>query len=744
MATFSKFLNSFSPDKHKKGTQFEHFVKWFLKNDPQWETQVDQIWLWDECPDRWGQDCGIDLVFKHRNSEIWAVQAKCYSPEYSISKADVDTFLSESNRPSIHKRLLIASTDQIGQNAKQVCEDQEKPVVYFLYSDFAKAGIEYPDDISKLDTAKRKPRPTPRPHQKKAIDVVANGFKKNNRGQLIMACGTGKTFTTLWIKERLAAESTLVLLPSLNLLSQTMREWTLARNESFALLCVCSDRTVGEKSGADRFINSIHDLSFPVTSDIKSISEFLKGNGAKVIFSTYQSSPKIAECQQDYDVPSFDLVVADEAHRCTGEVTSDFATVLDEAKINANKRLFTTATPRTYSTHITTKAEERGVDVTGMDDESVFGKKFFVLTFSQAIDKNLLTDYQVVIIGVDRQMIAECIENRALLRTESGDVIDMKSLASQIGSIKVIKDYDLKRMISFHSTVKGAESFAFGVQSAIDCISPQQRPDGKIWTDFISGTMPTNKRQLRLERLKALTECDRGLLSNARCLSEGVDIPSLDGVAFIDPKGSQVDIVQAVGRAIRKAKEKNIGTIFLPVFIEEGDDPKQSIQNSQFKPVWDVLNALKSHDEVLAFELDRLRTQMGKECNSNIAQGIPKVVFDLPRTIDSSFADSLTTYLVEHTTASWNFWFGLLEHYTKQKGNARPPSTYKTEDGYSLGNWVRTQRTAREQLSQERIKRLGSLKGWVWDVLEFKLDRRIWSSASVCEPRRQCQTAIDL
>ena len=284
MATFDEFLSSLDPET--KGKQFEHFVKWFLQNDPEWKTQVDQIWLWDEYPDRWGPDCGVDLVFKHKNSEVWAVQAKCYSPEYSITKADVDKFLSESNRPSIDKRLLIASTDQIGQNAKRVCDEQEKAVTHFLYSDFDQAEIEYPEDITKLHSAKRKPRPIPRLHQEEAIDAVENGFKGNDRGQLIMACVTGKTYTTLWIKERLSAETTLVLLPSLSLLSQTLREWTFAGNTSFDVLCVCSDQTVGRRSGADEIMTSIHDVSFPVTSEVEEINAFLKRDGEKVVFST--------------------------------------------------------------------------------------------------------------------------------------------------------------------------------------------------------------------------------------------------------------------------------------------------------------------------------------------------------------------------------------------------------------------------------------------------------------------------
>jgi predicted helicase len=665
MATFETLLSSFDPDT--KGQQFEHFVKWFLRNDPEWLTQVDQVWLWDEYPDRWGRDCGIDLVFKHQNGEIWAVQAKCYAPEYSITKSDVDTFLSESNRPGIDRRLLIASTDRIGANARQVCKAQHKPVTLFLYSAFEQAAIEYPDHIADIYSAKRKQRPNPRPHQLKAIDAVEIAFQDADRGQLIMACGTGKTYTTLWIKERLSSQSTLVLLPSLSLLSQTLREWTFASHTPFHALCVCSDETVGKKSGEDAIISTVQDVSFPTTSDALEVCAFLQDDGDKVIFSTYHSSPVIAEAQTNDDVPMFDLVIADEAHRCTGETGKAFTTVLDQSQIKAKKRLFATATPRTYSTNLKKNASERGVDVTGMDDESVFGTVFHALTFGQAIEAELLTDYQVVIIGVDQPMIAKWIENRELVRTDSGEATDAKSLASQIGLIKAIKDYDLKRMISFHSRVKGAETFASEIHGAIDFMSEEHRPGGVMWTGLVSGKMSAHERRLKLDKLKKLTSGDRGLLSNARCLSEGVDVPSLDGVAFIDPKSSQVDIVQAVGRAIRLSEDKTVGTIILPVFIEDGDDAESSIQTSHFKPVWDVLNALKSHDEVLSFELDKYRTEMGRKGSTSGPGRGSKVIVDLPQTVDVSFADSLRTCLVEQTTSSWNFWFGLLEAFVIEK-----------------------------------------------------------------------------
>jgi len=352
---FLDFYNSLDPDPLKRGKQFEHFVKWFLKADPEWSTQVEQVWLWDEWPGRWGADCGIDLVFQHKNGDHWAVQSKCYSPDYDITKHDVDKFLSESNRPSIQHRLLIATTDRIGANARQVCDTQEKPVIRFLLSDFDKSALDYPANFAALPQAKRKPRPEPRDHQVEARSAVILGLQTADRGQLIMACGTGKTYVTLWIKEALNAQRTLVLVPSLGLLSQLLREWTFAAATPFEVLCVCSDQTVGSKNN-DEAIHSVADLAFPVTSDVDEVKNFLSGAGNRVVFSTYQSSSVIAAAQADPAIPAFDLAVADEAHRCAGKVGSDFTAILDNLQIRSAKRLFATATPRTYSSTVKTGA----------------------------------------------------------------------------------------------------------------------------------------------------------------------------------------------------------------------------------------------------------------------------------------------------------------------------------------------------------------------------------------------------
>jgi superfamily II DNA or RNA helicase len=712
LSSFSQFIQSIRADGND-GKAFEVFSKWFLKHDPEWSALVDEVWLWDEWPDKWGPDCGIDLIFRHKNGETWAIQAKCYDSENPVTKKDMDAFLSETSRTVIHKRLLLASTDLMSANAVRTCNQQEKDVVRYMRKDFEEAAVDYPVHVSELSSVKPKPKPTPRPHQEEAIDAIAKGLATFDRGQLIMACGTGKTFTTLWIKERLRAARVLVLLPSLNLLGQTMREWTAAQNQPFDVLCVCSDKSVGRKSEDMK----VREAPFPVTSQISEIEQFLQGSGPRVVFCTYQSSALIAEAQRDNSVSAFDLVVADEAHRCAGKADATFSKVLDGDAIRAKKRLFTTATPRVYADTLSKKAAERGFEIIGMDDVAAFGLQLHSLTFAEAIKRGLLTDYQVVIVGVDRPSVKRMIDEVEIISLNQVEATDAKSLGAKIGLLKAIKDYDLKRVISFHSRVKSARDFSVELSDIVGILDENDKPQGSIWTEFVSGEMSAGERTSKIKKLKQLGSADRGLLTNARCLSEGVDVPALDGVAFLDPKGSQVDIVQAVGRAIRLSDSKEVGTIVLPVFIEDGDDTEASIEASNFKPVWDVLKALRSHDETLASSLDEFRTNMAKTTKTNGQSSLPKIIFDLPVALDPSFPEALRTVLVERTTTSWNFWFGLLERYVADHGSALAPLSFVTTDGYKLGAWINGQRTGRDSLTSERYLRLESLKGWDWDPL---------------------------
>ena len=254
-----------------------------------------------------------------------------------------------------------------------------------------------------------------------------------------------------------------------------------------------------------------------------------------------------------------------------------------------------------------------GVEVVDMNDEKSFGKRFHTLTFGEAIKRDLLTDYRVLIVGVDNERIKEWIENRRLVATDTELTTDARSLAGQIGLLKAIKDWNLRRLISFHGRVKRAQEFSEDIIQVGEWLDDDHKPSSKLWAEYVSGEMPTIARRQKLKRLKNIGKDEIGLLSNARCFSEGVDVPALDGVAFIDPRSSEIDIIQSVGRAIRLSENKTMGTIVIPVFIAQTENAEEALEASEFKPIWDVLEALKSHDNRLSDELDQLRIELGRK-----------------------------------------------------------------------------------------------------------------------------------
>ena len=367
-----------------------------------------------------------------------------------------------------------------------------------------------------------------------------------------------------------------------------------------------------------------------------------------------------------------------------------------------------------------------------MNDEKSFGKRFHTLTFGEAIERDLLTDYRVLVVGVDNERIKDWIENRRLVATDTGLAIDARSLAGQIGLLKAIKDWNLRRLISFHGRVKRAREFSEDIIQVGEWLDDAHRPSSKLWAEYVSGEMPTIARRQKLKRLKDVGKDEIGLLSNARCLSEGVDVPALDGVAFIDPRSSEIDIIQSVGRAIRLSENKTMGTIVIPVFIEQTDNAKEALEASDFKPIWDVLEALKSHDDRLSDELDQLRIELGAKRKRSVgASDLTKIVFDLPTSVNDEFAKSLRAYLVEQTTEPWMFWYGLLETFFNKHGHCRVPATLKTDDGYRLGQWVGIQRTTKDTMDSDRRQRLEATPGWSWDVLSDQWEEG-FSHLTIC------------
>jgi predicted helicase len=638
----------------EKGLAFERLCVKYLKSAPRYRDRFKKVWHFKDWPGNWGIDKGVDLIAETHSGELWAIQAKAYGEDRSISKRDIDSFLSDSNRPEISFRLLIATTDNIGRNANETIENQEKDVFTCLRGNLVQAEVVWPASLTK--PFKALPKKKPRDHQKAAIRDVLKGFKTNKRGQMIMACGTGKTLAALWINERLKSRRTLVLVPSLSLVSQMLDEWNRNSKAKFETLVVCSDETVLRR-GDDSPVASSTTLGIPVTTDPDEIRRFLrkKHEAPAVVFCTYQSSDRIAQAQTK-GVPSFDLVIADEAHRCTGQEAGLFATVLDQGKIKAKRRLFVTATPRYFKKNIQEKANEVGYALASMNDHVTFGPILHEITFAEAIEKDLLTDYQVVIIGVTDSEVRNLVDQAALVKTGEGQTTDARTLASQIAVAKAMRKYDLKKVISFHSTVAAAQAFsdlnsATSLAGVINTLKRSSRPSGKLWSNHVSGKTPTGQRTKLIKQFAKLPEGTRGLLSNCSCLGEGVNVPVLDGVAFVAPKRSQVDIIQAVGRVIRLAKDKEIGTIVIPLFIDQSEDADEALRRSAFEPIWRVLCALRAHDGSLADELDHLRLRLGDLTKRPGNLRLPeKIKIDLHQSVPSSFEDAFYLRTVETTT----------------------------------------------------------------------------------------------
>ncbi len=639
------------------GRDFEWVCQWYLEHAPLYRGKFRRVWRWAEWPDRWGRDCGIDLVAETQDGKLWAIQAKAVSPHHSITKAEIDSFLAESNRLQIAYRLLIGTTDNIGTNARRTIDEQAKHASVLLRGDLVSADIAWPERVGGVAPTPK--RAKPRPHQRKAISDVFRGFRKHDRGRLIMACGTGKTLTGLWIHERLKSRRTLLLVPSISLVQQNLREWGRHARKDFDFLVVCSDESVASNRD-DPALRYIAELGIDVTTDAKDIAAFLAKRPRRpaVVIATYQSSDRVSAGQRRAK-KIFDLALCDEAHRLVGHIDGKFATILDDRRIRARRRLFMTATPRYFTQRARDRAADQDLELASMDDAALFGPEFHVLKFSDAINAKptpLLTDYRVVVIGVTNAEAAAWVKEGRLVRTKENAETDSRTLAAQIGLAKAMGEYDLRRVITFHRSIRRASRFVDdgrkdSLPAVVAKMRPGSRPTGRLWARHISGETPASKRASMLRALAELPPNTRGLVSNCACLGEGVDVPALDGIAFIDPKGSVVDIIQAVGRVIRLSPDKTIGTIVIPVFIDESADADHALEQSAFAAVWQVLKALRAHDRRLADELDQLRMSLGRQtAATRCIQLPPNIVFDVPRMLLRDFEQAFYVRTVERAT----------------------------------------------------------------------------------------------
>ncbi|MEU8901410.1 DEAD/DEAH box helicase [Nocardia sp. NPDC048505] len=624
----------------ERGTKFEQLMVRYFELDPMLSQQYDQVWRWTDWPGRDGKpDTGIDLVARERDTgELTAIQCKFYEPTHTLAKSDIDSFFTASGKTPFTNRVIISTTDRWGKNAEDALEGQTIPVQRIGLAEIAESpiawDIAWPTGTLQVTLTEAK-RHEPRPHQQDAIDAVFAGFDAgNDRGKLIMACGTGKTFTALKIAERTAVERggsarILFAVPSISLLSQTLREWTAQTQLNLRAFAVCSDTKV---SRAAEDIGS-YDVAIPVTTDPSVLSAEVSrrkhAKGLTVVFTTYQSLPVVAKAQQQGGVTSFDLVICDEAHRTTGvtlagDDESNFVKIHDADFLKADLRLYMTATPRLFDDKVKDQAAEHSAELTSMDNEADYGPEFHRLSFGEAVERGLLTDYKVIVLTVDESLVAAPLQQQLAgefseLRLDDASKIVgcWNGLAKRAGRTPDGSGFapgepPMRRAVVFAKDIAASRQVADVFPAVVDAYRdllednandgqevPSTNLDLSCSVRHVDGTFNALQRNGELAWLKApIPDGECRILTNARCLSEGVDVPALDAVMFLNPRNSVVDVVQSVGRVMRKADGKDYGYIILPVAVPAGVSPSQALSdNRRFKVVWQVLNALRAHDD---------------------------------------------------------------------------------------------------------------------------------------------------
>jgi predicted helicase len=677
--TFQKVLNHYrtiSFSQRDKGERFERLMQAYLKTDPKYAYKFKKVWLWNEFPgkdDLGGGDTGIDIVGLTHDGEYWAVQCKCFQESAVIDKPAVDSFLSTSSRKfkvvgkatGFSHRLWVSTTNHWGPNATEAIKNQHPPVSRLNLFDLQEAKVDWEkleNGISGVQS--RTIHRELKPHQQEALDKAQKHFQKFDRGKLIMACGTGKTFNALRIAENETKGKGLILflVPSIALLGQTLREWMDFAKEPINAVCICSDPEVSKKKtkndDSDNF--SIVDLALPASTNVEDILRqfyHIKEHGHRgmtVVFSTYQSIEVISKAQKALvkngeGFEQFDLVVCDEAHRTTGvtisgEDESAFTKVHDNKFLKAKKRLYMTATPRLYSDDAKSKAAQAEAILCSMDDVSMYGDEIYRIGFGEAVEKDLLTDYKVLILTLSEKDVPPAVQ-RMIADKESEINADdaskligcINALSKQIlGDEGIIKDSDpepMRRAVAFCQSIAVSRKITSIFNTATDAyISalPDEKKDQMVsmGSKHIDGTMSAPQRDELLGWLKQDTEDGEcRVLTNVRCLSEGVDVPSLDAVMFLSARNSQVDVVQSVGRVMRRAPNKKYGYIIIPVVVPSNVEADKALDdNERYKVVWTVLNALRAHDDRFNATVNKI--ELNKKRPSQILVGRPEYSFD--------------------------------------------------------------------------------------------------------------------
>ena len=667
MKTFTQILDTFRRDsrsEHDKGFRFERLMQAYLKTTALYANLFEEVWLWADFPYHaqfGGQDVGIDLVSKTYEGEYWAIQCKCYTANSYIDKPAVDSFLSTSGKffdidgksVSFSQRLWISTTNNWNSTAELTIRNQKPSVARLNLLDLEQDEVDWERLEQGMFGAASRPKPFDiKSHQQTAIDKTHEYFKidkttrkpLHERGKLIMACGTGKTFTSLKIAEKETDGTGLILflVPSIALLGQTLKAWAQQAKAPINAICICSDAQVSkQKEKNDDNTVSTVDLALPASTDVHSIVKQLRylqrmdKTGMTVVFSTYQSIEVISLAQQklldetDGTYGVFDLIICDEAHRTTGvtlkdEKESAFVRVHDNDFIRATRRIYMTATPRLYTDETKKRAELNDAVLCSMDDKSMYGDEIYRIGFGEAVEKNLLTDYKVLILAVGEKDITPALQK---VLTNDDGTIETDDASKFVGCINalskrvlgdegLIKDVDpspMRRAVAFCQNIKRSQETANIFTHCKGAYMADIREDEKgmmvdVVAHHVDGTMSATKRDAELMWLKEQPENEREcrMLTNARCLSEGVDVPSLDAVIFVSAKNSQVDVVQSVGRVMRRSDGKKYGYIIIPVVVPAEVEGDRILENHpNFKVVWTVLNALRAHDDRFNAEVNK-------------------------------------------------------------------------------------------------------------------------------------------
>lgn len=641
-----------SVDTKQQGTRWEHAVKRFLENDAAWAGRLDKVWMWEDAPTKpEGQkvDLGIDLVARDaEDSSYWAIQAKCYSKS-KLAEKDVSTFLGYAGLHDTYQHLIIADTTREGWTANLTKTvrggDVSKDVTRLGLEDVLHANLEWDGFVHgvEYDSSKRHVF-EPRPHQREAIDGIKAKLADHDRCSVFMACGTGKTLMALRAAEELCPGGTVLFLaPSISLVSQSMREWANQVRGRLNPYVICSDATAS-KMGEDEVRETLLDVPFPATTNPHTIVARFKPSpdALNVVFSTYQSIDRVHEAQ-GMGLPAFDLCICDEAHRTTGVIDGEtaFRKVHDAEYIRAAKRVYMTATPRVFGEDAKKKAQQATVQIASMDDEKTYGPVAYRLSFGKAVQEKLLTDYKIVVMKISESMVSSTVQR---LAARDDMTLEMPDVAKFLGCWKALfdrrhgTDYladalgrddsglaeedhrTLRHAIAFAASIKASQALSREFQTVIDTYLEATREEAEaggdvanvqrleednrrvdVVLDHVDGTMLSDTRKAKLAWLAAEEGEDTcHILSNARCLAEGVDVPALDAVIYLSSRKSKVDIIQSVGRVMRKAPGKRFGYIVIPVFVPSGTDEATALSASKdYKVVWDVVRALRSHDERL-------------------------------------------------------------------------------------------------------------------------------------------------